>query len=154
MAWQSKCLVEIQRFILFNFLTQKEKPFTKYFLHQNQISKPTLKLVELYKNEAQEPILGLDISPEQKSPELPDNEIDVKGFQEAWKNLQDTHDFFGMLRKFNVSRTQGLRLAPEGFTAKVDNSAVVKALEMAVDRNVSIMCFLHSKGCVQIHTEK
>jgi putative hemin transport protein len=40
----------------------------------------------------------------------------VEGFQKAWTELKDTHDFFMMTRKFGVSRTQALRLAPEGFT--------------------------------------
>ena len=136
----------------FQFFNAKGEAVHKVFSTPKSDIEAYHKLVELYKAKEQVPVFGLDISPDVKTPELPDNEIDVQGFQEAWKNLKDTHDFFGMLRKYNVSRTQGLRLAPEGFTAKVDNNAVVKALEMAVKRNVSIMCFLHSKGCVQIHT--
>ncbi|MEM9986156.1 MAG: ChuX/HutX family heme-like substrate-binding protein, partial [Bacteroidota bacterium] len=78
--------------------------------------------------------------------------IDVEGFQSNWKNLKDTHHFFVMLRKYKVTRTQGFRLAPEGFTQQIDNQAVVKTLEKAAQTQTSIMCFLHSKGCVQIHT--
>ena len=40
--------------------------------------------------------------------EKPDTDIDVAGFQEAWETLKDTHAFFGMLKKFGVTRTQAL----------------------------------------------
>lgn len=84
--------------------------------------------------------------------ESPDATIDVTAFQQAWKDLQDTHHFFGMLKKFGVTRTQALRLAPAGMTEQIDNEAVVRMLETAAADQVPIMCFVHSPGCVQIHT--
>lgn len=109
-------------------------------------------LVEKYKAADQSPINNVDQSPVPEKSITPDSEIDVEGFQESWKNLKDTHDFFGLLRKYKVARTQGFRLAPEGFTQKVDNQTIVKVLEQAAENAVSIMCFVHSKGCIQIHT--
>ena len=41
-----------------------------------------------------------------EKPEAADDTIDVTGFQAAWRDLQDTHAFFGLLRQFGVSRTQ------------------------------------------------
>jgi len=110
------------------------------------------RLLSRFRAAEQVPISGILSEPEEKPNELPDREIDQAGFQAAWRNLQDTHDFFGMLKDFGVSRTQGLRLAPAGFTRQVDNQAVVRTLQLASEREVPIMCFLHSKGCVQIHT--
>jgi len=110
------------------------------------------KLVEEFKAADQSPIADAKRDPYATAEEKSDAEIDVTGFQDTWTNLQDTHDFFGMLRKFKVTRTQGLRLAPAGMTQQVDNHAVIKTLELAADRKVPIMCFLHSRGCVQIHT--
>ncbi len=87
-----------------------------------------------------------------KPAEKADSEIDVAGFQQAWKDLKDTHDFFMMLRKFGVTRTQALRLAPEGYATKIDNSKVVNVLEDASEQNLPIMVFVGNRGIIQIHT--
>lgn len=85
--------------------------------------------------------------------EKPDADIDVKAFQEAWEGLKDTHAFFGMLKKFGVTRTQALRLAPnEKFAKKVDKEAIVKMLEGAAETKLPIMCFVGNRGNIQIHT--
>ncbi|WP_294820329.1 ChuX/HutX family heme-like substrate-binding protein [uncultured Flavobacterium sp.] len=85
--------------------------------------------------------------------EKPDADIDVAAFQEAWNGLKDTHAFFGMLKKFGVTRTQALRLAPnEHFAQKVDNNTVVKMLEGAAESKLPIMCFVGNRGNIQIHT--
>lgn len=82
----------------------------------------------------------------------PDAEVDVEGFQEAWRNLKDTHDFFMMTRKFGLNRTQALRLAPEGYAQKIENSKVVNLLEEASEKQVPIMVFVGNRGIIQIHT--
>ncbi|MDQ1096539.1 MULTISPECIES: hemin-degrading factor [Chryseobacterium] len=87
-----------------------------------------------------------------KATEKSDDEIDVEGFQKAWKELKDTHDFFMMTRKYGVSRTQALRLAPEGFAKKIDNARVVNVLEDASEKNLPIMIFVGNRGIIQIHT--
>ena len=85
--------------------------------------------------------------------EKPDADIDVAGFQEAWQGLKDTHAFFGMLKKFGVTRTQALRLAPnEHFAKKIDNNAAVTLLEHAAEQKLPIMCFVGNRGNIQIHT--
>lgn len=108
-------------------------------------------LTEKYKSAEQssevvtEPIVA-------KAVEKADSEIDVAGFQQAWKDLKDTHDFFMLTKKFGVSRTQALRLAPEGFAKKIDNSKVVNVLEDASEKQVPIMVFVGNRGIIQIHT--
>lgn len=109
-------------------------------------------LAMAYRATQQTPLLDLPTATPKAKTVLADSDIDVAAFQADWKGLQDTHDFFGMLRKHNVSRTQGLRLAPEGFTQRVAPDSIVRLLELAAERQVSIMCFLHSPGVVQIHT--
>jgi putative hemin transport protein len=108
-------------------------------------------LRDRYRGE-QEPIVITDRTPPALQEEKPDNEIDVAGFQQAWRDLQDTHHFFGMLKKYGVTRTQALRLAPEGMVTPVDRLAVENMLTAAAETGVSIMCFVHSGGCIQIHT--
>ncbi len=87
-----------------------------------------------------------------KAPEKEDSEIDAEGFKKAWTELKDTHDFFMMTRKFGVSRTQALRLAPEGYAKKIETSKVVNVLEDASEKNLPIMIFVGNRGIIQIHT--
>lgn len=108
-------------------------------------------VVEKFKAEDQTPAFEFEtVAP--KAPEKADSEIDVEGFQKAWTELKDTHDFFMMTRKFGVSRTQALRLAPEGFTQKIDNAKVVNVLEDASEKELPIMIFVGNRGIIQIHT--
>lgn len=108
-------------------------------------------IVEKFKAEDQNQIFEFEtVAP--KAAEKADSEIDVEGFQNAWTSLKDTHDFFMMTRKFGVSRTQALRLAPEGFAKKIDNSKVVNVLEDASEKQLPIMIFVGNRGIIQIHT--
>ncbi len=85
--------------------------------------------------------------------EKPDAEIDVQGFKDAWVNLQDTHAFFGMLKKFGVTRTQALRLAPdESYAKAIEKEAIVKMLEGAAEQKLPVMVFVGNRGNIQIHT--
>lgn len=85
--------------------------------------------------------------------EKPDNEIDVKGFQQAWLDLEDTHEFFMMLRKFGVTRTQALRLAPTNYHAQqISKDQIVTMLETVAKDKTPIMVFVGNKGNIQIHT--
>ncbi len=108
-------------------------------------------IVEKFKAEDQAPTFEFEaVAP--KAEEKSDADIDVEGFQKAWTELKDTHDFFMMTRKFGVSRTQALRLAPEGFTKKIDNAKVVNVLEDASEKQLPIMIFVGNRGIIQIHT--
>ncbi|HCC92968.1 hemin-degrading factor [Empedobacter falsenii] len=109
-------------------------------------------LVEKYKDEDQQTIPATEII-ENNVTEKPDNEIDVEGFQQAWVELKDTHNFFTMLRKFGVTRTQALRLAPTDYHAKqISNEAIVQFLEKSAETQTPIMVFTGNKGNIQIHT--
>ncbi len=83
---------------------------------------------------------------------LDDSQIDVDGFREAWRGLQDTHDFFLMLRKFRVQRLQAMRLAPPELAREVSVHAAERVLREAAGSQVPIMVFVGNPGTVQIHT--
>jgi putative hemin transport protein len=86
-------------------------------------------------------------------PEMGDETIDVSGFQAGWQALKDTHDFYPLLGKYRVSRTQALRLAPEGMAVKVNNSDVIRrVLDAASEQSLAIMVFVGNPGCIQIYT--
>lgn len=85
--------------------------------------------------------------------EKPDQDIDIDGFQKEWIDLKDTHHFFSMLKKYGVTRTQALRLAPEGgYSVKIQADAFVTMLEGAAEREIEIMVFVGNPGMIQIHT--
>lgn len=87
------------------------------------------------------------------APEKADSDIDVAGWQEGWRNLKDTHDFFPMMRQYGVSRTQALRLAPEGnFAVPVKANALRAICNAVAEREVPIMVFVGNKGMIQIHS--
>jgi len=108
-------------------------------------------LVSRYRATEQSSDLATQPSPTAAA-ETPDADIDVAGFRESWRALQDTHDFFGLLRQFGVSRTQALRLGPPELVRRLDNDAIVRGLENAVASGLNIMLFVASRGCIQIHT--
>jgi putative hemin transport protein len=95
----------------------------------------------------------LEVEPAKAPPAPePDEAIDVEAFQAAWLAMQDTHEFFGMLRAHGVTRTQGLRLAPEGHALRVREDAAARMLEAASADEVPIMAFVGNPGCIEIHT--
>jgi len=87
-----------------------------------------------------------------KLPDRPDSEIDTGNFHKHWRALQDTHDFFGLLQEFGVSRAQAMRLAEPEFAYPVAADSLRVALQAAADAQTPIMCFVGNPGCIQIHT--
>jgi putative hemin transport protein len=84
--------------------------------------------------------------------ERPDDAIDAAGLRTNWANLQDTHEFFGMLRKFDVTRTQALRLAGTDFAYPAPPGAARRLLDDVALTGLPIMVFVGNPGCIQIHT--
>jgi|AZIJ01.1.fsa_nt_gi putative hemin transport protein len=87
-----------------------------------------------------------------KNVERADTSIDWPGFREAWKGLQDSHDFLPLLHKFQVGREQSFRNIGSDFALRVDNTATARVLEMVCERHCEIMIFVGNRGCIQIHT--
>ncbi len=135
----------------FQFFNQRGEAVHKIFSTPKSNLAAYREILDRYMGE-QTPIRIEDRARPPLETEKPDETIDIEGFQNAWTHLQDTHDFFGMLKDFGVTRTQALRLAPQGMVTRVDRLAVEKVLESAAENEVSVMCFVHSSGCIQIHT--
>lgn len=81
-----------------------------------------------------------------------DAEIDTAALLAEWAALEDTHDFFGLLKAHHVQRDQALRLAEGRFTERLSPDAVRALLLAAALDGTPIMCFVGSGGCTQIHT--
>lgn len=109
------------------------------------------RLVETWRSEDQSPHLTVAPLPTKKS-DRPDSEIDLEGLRSSWLALQDTHDFFGLLKRFEVGRLQALRLAGPDLARAVDANAVACVFEAAINTALPIMVFVGNSGCIQIHT--
>lgn len=102
---------------------------------------------------AAEQVTGITpLSAPSKPLELADRDIDVAGMRHAWASLRDTHDFFALLRKFAVTRTQALRLAENRFAQAVDVGSCQDLLQAAACQSVPIMVFTGNEGMIQIHS--
>jgi putative hemin transport protein len=125
----------------------------KIYLTEKSDTQAYHQLVAKYK--ADEQHQQLVVKPARPSvSEKPDHEVDITTFKEAWLALQDTHDFHGLLRQHGLTRTQALRLAPDGYAQQISLSSLKQILTKASDTALSIMVFTGSDGCIQIHTGK
>lgn len=135
-----------------HFFGQDGEVIHKIFLIKDSNESAFENIVDRYRHENQEPF---DITEPyiSNNNEKPDDEIDVKGLQQSWLDLKDTHDFFSMLRKYGVTRTQALRLASSTYHAQqIANDSIVTMLETVAKDKTPIMVFVGNRGNIQIHT--
>lgn len=90
--------------------------------------------------------------PEARPAPQPDTALDAGALGQAWSQMKDTHEFFGLLRKFNVERQQSFRLMQGRFATPLDGGAVHALLQEAAVDGTPIMVFVGSPGCIQIHS--
>jgi len=128
---------------------QQGTAVVKIFLQENSNHEAFESLVREFEDTIQLP--GLAIKPAEPAKVYNDDEVDVAAFRQDWSALKDTHDFFPMLKKHNVSRLHALRIAGE-FTRQVANDQVKHLLQQAAEKEIEIMVFVANHGNIQIHT--
>ncbi len=77
---------------------------------------------------------------------------EVGAFQAAWDTMQNTHEFYGLLRRFGLARVRALELAGWSRAQEVKPDALEVALRRASTDEQPIMVFVGSRGVLQIHT--
>ncbi len=92
------------------------------------------------------------VTPVQWPDDAPADALDLPAFYAAWRALQDTHDFYGLLRTHGVSRRQAVRHAPEDLARPLAPGAPRRVLDAAAASGQPIMVFVGNEGAVQIHT--
>jgi len=103
-------------------------------------------LVARFRAEDQAPAMAVMPSAPAR-PERPDAAIDAAALRDGWLNLKDTHDFHLLLRQHGVSRTQALRLAPEGnYAVPVKPGALRAVITAAAAEQCPIMVFVGNPG--------
>lgn len=73
-------------------------------------------------------------------------------FTHAWQKMTDVHQFFILLKKFNISRLQAFRYVDNSLAQRVDNNALSRILTLCTAQQNDIMVFVANRGCVQIFT--
>lgn len=69
-----------------------------------------------------------------------------------WEKMTDTHQFFPMLRRLNLSRHQAVTTIDEDYAWPLDLSATRAMLDGAKGTGLPIMAFVGNRGCIQIHS--
>ncbi|MDN5288807.1 MAG: heme transporter [Mucilaginibacter sp.] len=133
------------------FFDQEGVAIHKIYLTDNSNKQAYDELISQYQDLENN---GIQISPAKPSvhTELPDTDIEVAAFRQSWVSMQDSHEFFGLLRRYKINRIQALRLAPEGYAKKVDLQAFKSIAETCSAQQIPVMVFVGNKGCIQIHS--
>lgn len=108
-------------------------------------------MVETLASRDQEP--GVQVSPitaEEMVQEV--NPAVSETLRERWSAMQDVHQFAGILRTLKLSRRQAVRMIGDSFAWRLDAVSLPVMMERAVDGHIPIMCFVGSRGCIQIHS--
>ncbi|NMO14825.1 hemin-degrading factor [Pyxidicoccus fallax] len=108
-------------------------------------------LVSKLAHEDQTPALAVEAAPPVAVPR-PDDQVDGEGLRAGWRALQDTHEFFSLLQRFDVARTQALRLAGRELARPVALESLSWVLERVSASGLPIMVFVGNPGAIQIHT--
>lgn len=89
----------------------------------------------------------------EREPEASGTPADVEELKTSWNQLTDTHQFFGMLKRLNLTRMQALNMIGESYAWPVPAEATAELLKGAVAQpDLSIMVFVGNPGCIQIHS--
>ena len=91
-------------------------------------------------------------TPAVQMPTQADLMIDRDGLASAWRGMRDTHEFFELLKRFEVGREQAFRLMNGQHTLPLQPSAIEQLLRSAARAAVPLMVFVGNAGCLQIHT--
>lgn len=80
-------------------------------------------------------------------------------FLTEWRTLKDTHDYYGMLKRYALPRQQALEIAEGSATTDghalstpVSKEVIPSLLEELADKQVPLMVFVGNAGMIQIHT--
>jgi putative hemin transport protein len=86
--------------------------------------------------------------------EIFSRDIDKVQLLQEWAALEDTHDFFPMLKRHNVHRYHAVDLAEGRFSYRIHPSSVEQILQRAASEKLPIMIFAGNRGNLQIHQGK
>jgi putative hemin transport protein len=107
------------------------------------LNSSTLNSFEFAEKEQAEAMTLDDVSPETRAE-----------FAESWAGMTDPHDFFFLLRKYEFPRLLALELGRGSWTRQLPHTVYETLLEQVEAREIPVMVFVGSAGCVQIQVDK
>jgi len=99
----------------------------------------------------QSPELNVKAPKETPSEGLPES-VDTDALRQRWSAMTDVHQFMNILRDFKLSRQQAVRVVGQDYAWPIGNEAVADMMRASADKQIPIMVFVGSRGCIQIHT--
>lgn len=109
-------------------------------------------LVELLRADDQSPVVET-VAIDDREVDETIAQADAAALLEAWKELTDTHQFFPMLKRLNLSRHQAVSSIDRAYAWPLATDAVGALLHGAKGTGLPIMVFVGSRGCIQIHSD-
>jgi putative hemin transport protein len=89
--------------------------------------------------------------PQVLAPRSP-TDTDAEAFRREFDRMQDVHEFFPLLKRHALTRRGALDLLDERYRRRLLSDATRPLLERAAEGALAIMCFVGSRGCIQIHS--
>ncbi|MCC5884214.1 MAG: heme degradation protein [Halomonas sp.] len=83
---------------------------------------------------------------------LPRSLPEAPGLAEEWAQMNDVHQFFGLLNRHQLRRHEANALMEGRFTRALRPESCETALHEAASRELPLMLFVASPGCVQIRS--
>lgn len=109
-------------------------------------------LVEQYRHPDQSPELE-SLAPKPAAVKRAELTPEVRTqFLESWAQLRDTHEFFGLLRRFGVDRLSAIEVAEGTHAWRLPQSALQELLEWARQSQTPIMFFVGNAGIHHIYS--
>ena len=109
------------------------------------------KLVASLETVDQQPSVALVEDDAAEAPEAAPS-VSADDLRDRWSKLTDVHQFFGMLRTLKLDRQQAIRMVGQDYAWQLDTDAVAAMFNHVARDGLPIMCFVGSRGCVQIHS--
>ncbi|MCB1460989.1 MAG: hemin-degrading factor [Nitratireductor sp.] len=82
--------------------------------------------------------------------------IPVDELRSRWSGMTDTHQFVPLIRKLKLTRHMAVRSVGEDYAWQLDDNgsggSVGEMLHRAAEEQLPLMCFVGSRGCIQIHS--
>ncbi|KOA71293.1 hemin-degrading factor [Pantoea agglomerans] len=78
--------------------------------------------------------------------------VDASTIEAEWRAMTDVHQFFGLLKRHNISRQQAFHAVADDLAWQVSNDSLAQLLNQAQQDGNEIMIFVGNRGCTQIFT--
>lgn len=131
------------------YFDQEGVAVLKVYLQEESNEDAYQEIIKNHTSEIQSSQLELESFPEEKT--ISQSELDLASFTHDWENMKDTHDFFGMLRKYKLNRQDAVKWIDDKWAYEIDRLSARKIVETAAETKLPIMIFAGNKGNIQIH---